>query len=311
MRVLRGFVLPTTMVLGVGLLLPADRNRSGAAEQAGAAVIQASKTHIDFTSGKNLVTRYVIDPKASKPYFWPLNALPGVSVTRAWPMEDDKGTKKDHDHPHHKSAWFCHGDVIPEGLEYKKHIKNVEGVDFWSETVGHGKIVCVRVDSPKTSKNQASIVTANEWRTAEGQKVLDETRTIHFYPFAPGANLLVLDVDLHASVCGITFGDTKEGSLGVRVKTSMRADRGKGVLINAEGKSGEGKGSNKDRAGCWGLVSAWCDYSGPADDAGTVAGISLFADPNNRIDTAWHARNYGLLAANPFGRKRSQFPECL
>jgi hypothetical protein len=56
-------------------------------------------------------------------------------------------------------------------------------------------------------------------------------------------------------------------------------------------------------------VSAWCDYSGPVDEAGTVAGIAVFADPGNPIDTAWHARDYGLLAANPFGRDRhAKFP---
>jgi hypothetical protein len=54
-------------------------------------------------------------------------------------------------------------------------------------------------------------------------------------------------------------------------------------------------------------VSAWCDYSGPAD--GKTAGIALLADPNNPVPTAWHSRNYGLMAANPFGRARSGFPD--
>ena len=38
--------------------------------------------------------------------------------------------------------------------------------------------------------------------------------------------------------------------------------------------------------------------------------LSGAATPNNSIDTAWHARAYGLLAANPFGReKHAQFPD--
>jgi hypothetical protein len=265
--------------------------------------IQVEKSQVDLLAGKDLVARYVIDEKVAKPYFFPLQVA-GRDVTRSWPPP--AGEAKDH--PHQKSAWFCHGDVIPEGLELKQKIRGVDGVDFWSEAKGHGRIVCTRVDKPTSSRGGASVVTANEWRTADGQKILDETRTIGLYPL-PAGNLIVLDIDLVASTVPITFGDTKEGSLGVRVRESLRVDRGKGQLVNAEGKSGEGAKSNAKRDGCWGLVSAWCDYSGPVDDAGTVAGIAVFADPGNRIDTAWHARNYGLLAANPFGRNRAGFPD--
>jgi hypothetical protein len=312
MRSLSGFgrLFP---LLSFGLLAVLEPSRGAEPEPAGAVAIQAGKTAIDFRAGKTLVARYVIDPRAAKPYFWPLNALPGLAVTRSWPMEEGKGEAKDH--VHQKSAWFCHGDVIPVGMDFKKHFKNVAGIDFWSEGKGHGDIVCVKVGEPKIDKNHGSITTTNEWRTAEGQKVMDETRTIHFYHFGKGSNLIVLDINLHASVCPIEFGDTKEGSLGVRVRESLRVDRGKGRLTNAEGKSGEGatvkgKGTNAEKKGCWGLVSSWCDYSGPVDDSGTVAGISVFADPDNPIDTAWHVRNYGLLAANPFGReKHAGFPD--
>jgi hypothetical protein len=292
------------------LTTPARSESDAAPDQA---TIEVGKTHIDFRAGKTLVARYVTDSKAAKPYFWPVNALPGMSVTRPWPMEEGKGEAKDH--PHQKSVWFCHGDVIPVGMDYKKHFKNVEGIDFWSEGKGHGNIVVVKVGKPIAEKNHASITTTNEWRTAEGQKILDETRVIHLHHFGKGSNLLVLNIDLHASTVDVKFGDTKEGSLGVRVRESLRVDRGKGKLTNAEGKSGEGKtikgkGTNANREGCWGLVSAWCDYSGPVDKEGTIAGIAVFADPGNSIDTAWHARNYGLLAANPFGRaKHAGFPD--
>ena len=39
--------------------------------------------------------------------------------------------------------------MIPEGMEFKVRSsdKRVKGVDFWSETAGHGKIVCVSVPS--------------------------------------------------------------------------------------------------------------------------------------------------------------------
>jgi hypothetical protein len=261
--------------------------------------VQAEKTHLDFKVAGSLVARYRIEPEQSKPYFYPLYALPGEEITQNGPS----------DHKHHRSAWFCHGDVIPEGLSVKKHFRNVVGVDFWSEGKGHGKIVCVRVGKPKIDRDHASVVTTNEWRTAEGQKVLDEVRTIHFYHLGANQNLIILDIDLDASVVPITFGDTKEGSMGIRIRPSVRADKGKGRLTNAEGKVNEGKGQNKEKKGCWGLVSAWCDYSGPVGD-GRTAGLTLFADPTNPVDSAWHARNYGLLAANPFGRdKHARFPD--
>src|ERR1700730_9816725 len=103
-------------------------------------------------------------------------------MTRSWPMEKAQpgGSM---DHVHQKSAWFCHGDVIPEGLELKDKIKGVEGVDFWSESPGHGRIVCTHVDEARQDMNRSRITTRNEWRTAGGTKILDETRAISLYDF--------------------------------------------------------------------------------------------------------------------------------
>lgn len=296
-----GFAL-LAFVLAALPLLPARE-----AAPADEPVIEAGKGYLEFRHGETLFTRYNVAETVAKPYFYPVHALDGVRVTRAWPMEKDPEVKKT-DHPHQKSIWFCHGDVVPEGLDYKKHSRGVAGIDFWAEGKGHGKIVCVKVEEPVKTKNHASVRTKNEWRTAEGQKVLEETRTIHYFHAAPGANLLVLDIDLHASDYPITFADTKEGSLGVRVREPIRGDQ-KGILTNAEGKTGEGRRPNKDKKGCWGLLSAWCDYSGPVDDKQN-AGIAVFADPKNPVDTCWHVGNYGLMAANPFGReKHAGFPD--
>jgi hypothetical protein len=217
-------------------------------------------------------------------------------------MEKGK-TGETTDHVHQKSAWFCHGDVIPEGLELKQHIKGVEGVDFWSESKGHGRIVCKGYRDlrggldVKGGGKEVVLTTPNEWQTADGVKILDETRTIHVYVLN-GARLIVLDIDLHASVCPITFGDTKEGALGVRVNDQITEAKGNGRITNAEGETGEKE--------CWGRVSAWCDYSGTID--GKKAGIAIFADPKNPHPTCWHVRGYGLMAANPFGRAKSGFP---
>lgn len=254
---------------------------------------------IEFYAGNELVTRYYYKDYA-KPIFWPVNAPGGIPLTRNYPPPEGQAA----DHPHQKSAWFCHGDVIPEGINFKSPIKNVEGVDFWSEAKGHGKIVTVQDDAAPRKDGTAWIQAKNEWRTADDKKILDELRIIRVRDLGK-ARLITVEIDLHASVCPITFGDTKEGSFGVRINDVINAEvakkgkeAGKGKIQNADGKIGE-----KD---CWGQRSAWCDYSGPIN--GKVVGLAIFDDPKN-IPACWHVRGYGLMAANPFGRdKHAKFP---
>jgi hypothetical protein len=261
--------------------------------------IKAAKDHIDFLVGTDLVGRYHIGKNVAKPYFWPLNGPGGTPIARGWPMvEAKKGESIDH--PHQKSLWFCHGDIIPEGIEIKHKIRGIEGIDFWSEAKGHGKIVCTGVLprglEPARGSHDA-VTTTNEWQTADGLKILDEERTLHLYSFGK-TRLLIFDIDLHASVTALTFGDTKEGSMGLRVNDAIRENKGNGKLVNAEGLIDMNK--------CWGRMSAWCDYSGTID--GKKVGIAIFDHPANKPAACWHSRDYGLMAANPFGREKSGFP---
>jgi hypothetical protein len=266
--------------------------------------IKVSDEHIDFLVGTDVVSRYHKGADVAKPYFWPVAGPGGVALTRAWPMVESQAGQSS-DHPHQKSAWFCHGDVIPEGVEVRDRIKGIEGVDFWSETRGHGRIVCTQVQNATVAGSHGRIPTHNEWRTADGVKILDEERTIHLYDFGD-TRLFVLDIDLYAGVCPVTFGDTKEGSMGVRVSDRITEEKrvgkkvvqGAGKIENAPGQVGE--------KACWGRVSDWCDYSGPIDDK--VVGLAILADPSNKYPSCWHSRGYGLMAANPFGRARSGFP---
>src|SRR5262249_34958055 len=163
----------------------------------------------DFRDGSTLITRYHFGRDAAKPYFWPMYAPSDIPVTRAWPME--KGAPKEtKDHVHQKSAWFCHGDVIPEGIELKSKIKGVEGVDFWSEAAGHGRIAWLNTTNRTGIPRKDQIVTHNIWRTSENVAILNEERVITLKLLGDN-RLLTIDIDLHASECPITFGDTKEG----------------------------------------------------------------------------------------------------
>lgn len=253
------------------------------------------KNAIEFHLNGKLATRYLFDESLSKPVFWPVLAPGETPVTRAWPI--DKSNKTDStDHIHQKSFWFCHGDVIPEKATLTSKIRGVDGVDFWSENKGHGVI---RQTSKEISKkgNAIVLVTQNEWM---GDKllVLKEKRTMTFKE-APQGWVMVVESELTPGEHPVIFGDTKEGALGLRVHDQINATKkGNGEIRQPGGKKGEKE--------CWGMRAPWCDYSGEVD--GKKVGVTVFASEKNPVPTCWHVRGYGLMAANPFGRKRAAFP---
>lgn len=269
------------------------------------------KDAIEFKSGDAVAARYqyagtVPDEKGkgqkplAKPVLWPLHTPAGAPVTGFAPS----------DHVHHKSVWFCHGDVIPEGVELKVKAPNKrdKGVDFWSEVKNgngeHGVIKCVKVGEPKShGAGHVSVETHNEWLAPEGLKIMDEVRVIHFIDGKEGRTF-AFDITLKANDFPITFGDTKEGSFGVRVHEKLRpADKAGATLTTADGKTIAPPA--KDNLPFWGQPSEWVDYSGALD--GKAVGIAVFDHPGNP-KASWHARAYGLVGANPFGRAHSGFP---
>ena len=125
----------------------------------------------------------------------------------------------------------------------------------------------------------------------DGKKVCEDERTLIFGEDEYGRYIDFL-VTLIASEGDLTFGETKEGSFGVRANAPLTVDSKQGAhILNSRGQV-------DDKA--WGMFADWVDDYGPVD--GEVVGIAMFSDPNNfRHPTRWHARTYGLLAANPFG----------
>src|SRR6185295_2116583 len=90
----------------------------------------------------------------------------------------------------------------------------------------------------------------------------------------------------------VVFGDTKEGSFGVRMASSIRVDSKQGgEIVNSDGLTNQA---------AWGKPAAWVDYHGPVD--GQQVGLAILNHPSSfRYPTYWHVRTYGLFAANPFG----------
>src|SRR5262245_22177026 len=104
----------TRVTFAVGLVAAAAMVAFGlpgpAAGTKEATIIKVKGDELEFICAKDVVARYHKDSKAAKPYLWPILGPGNVPVTRAWPMETGKANESN-DHPHQKSAWFCHGDV--------------------------------------------------------------------------------------------------------------------------------------------------------------------------------------------------------
>ncbi|HUQ91312.1 MAG TPA: PmoA family protein [Bryobacteraceae bacterium] len=226
-------------------------------------------------------TELWIGPEVRKPILYPLYSATGKAVTRRWPMEQTQGESKDH--PHHRGLSFTHGDV--------------NGMDFWSSDPlarqdARVKIALTKVHSAKGGKKDGKIEASFDWLDKSGKPVLHEARTMKFYA-EPDRRTLDLDIKLTAAT-EVKFGDTKEGSLGIRLADALaeQKGRGNGKMTNAEGAEGE--------KAVWGKPSPWVDYGGMLD--GEQVGITIMDHPSNpRHPTHWHSRAYGLFAANIFG----------
>ncbi len=214
-------------------------------------------------------------PDAPKPYFSPLRSASGKIVTRQYPMAEIAGESRDHQH--HRGLWLGYIDV--------------NGFNFWENEFSYhranaGKMLArdVQIDA-KAGKLRAVL----DWLGPGGQKVLTEARTM---TFRGDSKLRIVDIDatLTASVKCV-FGDDKDGAFAVRMADQLTEKTGTGVITSSEG------GRRMD--GVWGKRAKWVDYSGTLD--GEPLGLAIFDHPAGFHHPArWHARDYGLVAANPF-----------
>ena len=163
----------------LALLLFASFTQVGAFAQGDVVVAAKKDGEVAVTvGGKPFTTLVAQKDGLAKPYLYPILAPNGTPVTRDWPMKSGTANETK-DHVHQKSAWFCHGDVIPEGVELKvkSSDKRVAGVDFWAESKDHGIIAATDVNVLKSNApNEAFISTIMEWRAPEGLVVLTEKR---------------------------------------------------------------------------------------------------------------------------------------
>jgi hypothetical protein len=244
-----------------------------------------SEHHIDVFIGGRPFTTYQFDPAVAKPYLSPLRSAQGTVVTRGFPMVTIIAGE-DHDEPHQRAMYFAHGDI--------------NGFDFWGEAAYPRWS-----DHPASSFGRTVFRTLNEMSGGPDVGMLRATfdlvtpngpiaEEIQMYRFGGNESSRTIDCEftIHSNNGPVTMGDSKEGTFAIRVVKAL--DSPPGHMVNSRGASGE--------KAIWGKQAEWVDYYGRV--AGEDLGIAIFSHPQDlRAPTYWHARAYGLLAANPFGLK--------
>jgi len=174
----------------------------------------------------------------------------------------------------HPGIWMAFGDL--------------DGEDFWRNK---GRVVHeLFVTEPAGGPGKGTFAVRNRYERVGGQVVCHETCRITFL-VRPAGYLLVWDSTFFAER-EFCFGDQEEMGLAFRVTTPITVDNG-GTMRDSQGR--------KNGEGIWGKTAAWCDYSGSVDDR--RIGMTVMCHPENFRPSWIHARDYGLIAANPFGRK--------
>ena len=248
--------------------------------------LQTKDKQVDVVVDGRPFTTYFFTTKVAKPYFQPLRSVQGTIVTRDFPIENTIPPEHLKDRslePHQRPMYFGHG--------------NIDGIDFWGEAVfSHysddmvfGRTVFRTLDEVR-SGDTGALRAEFELKGPEGRVVADE---IQSYAFGGDENSRWIDCEItlvanHGS--DLTLGDSKEGTLGIRLAKELNSPPGH--MVNSAGAEGE--------KGIWGKQADWVDYDGTV--AGEKLGVAVFDSPrSSRHPTWWHARGYGLLAANPFG----------
>ena len=259
---------------------------------------------VDVTIDGQPFTSFVWPTSLKKPVLYPLVSSDGVTVTRGYPLEPRPGERTDH--PHHAGVWFNYG--------------NVNGFDFWnnSEAIPEarrdkmGTIHLQKIVSTKSGADRGELVTRSVWTAGNGKDLLDETT---HYVFSRRGDERVIDrITTLTALDRVVFHDDKEGVLGIRVahflesptekggtftdadghptKVSSSVPGATGVYLTSEGVKGDAVWSTRGR---------WCLLTGhTGDHVETVAILDHTGNPG--YPTYWHARGYGLFAANPLGR---------
>jgi hypothetical protein len=260
---------------------------------------------VDITVDGKPFTSYIYPTTLKKPTLWPIVTAKGGTITRGFPPK--KGERVDH--PHHVGLWFNHGDV--------------NGFDFWNNSEAirpdqakkYGTIVHRKVGQVKSGAGQGELNVEMDWVAGDGATLLRENTKFIF-----GANDGKRTIDRITTLTTldkqVVFRDNKEGVLGLRVTRALEHPATKPeVFADASGKATpvpvldntgvtgmytSSEGLKGDAV--WGTRGRWTFLSATlGTEPVTVAMLDHPSNPG--YPTYWHARGYGLFAANMLGNK--------
>lgn len=237
---------------------------------------------------KEVATYIYRHNKVQRPFFAHVKAPSGTQLTRNFPPS--AGDSKDHADMH-PGLWMAFGDI--------------SGEDFWRNK---GRVVHEKfVERPTGGQGRGSFLQRKSYQRSDGSVVCveDFRCTIHVlkegylidwhstFSMPPNSDKQSTEAPTSESQDqAFYFGDQEEMGLGIRVATPI-TEKNSGQITDSKGRKGAKR--------VWSQSSAWCDYSGFINNE--PLGITLLCHPENFRESWMHARNYGLVAANAFGRK--------
>jgi hypothetical protein len=236
--------------------------------------VESRGDRLIITHNNRPVAQYVFrDEKIFRPYFAHVHTPDGIQVTRNHPPLAGKDSV-DHD-TMHPGIWLAFGDI--------------SGQDFWRNkaTIRHERFV----ESPSVRDGKLMFTTSNTL-LATNKKTLARLISDFTLTSRTDGFLLIWDASFTPATDGFAFGDQEEMGFGIRVATPISEKNG-GLVRNSDGLIGA--------KNTWGKTAAWCDYSGLLGNR--LVGIAVMHGPKNVRLSWFHSRDYGLIVANPFGRK--------
>lgn len=260
---------------------------------------------VDVLIGGNLFTTFLYPDTLEKPVLYPLTTASGAVVTRGFPINPKPEDPTDH--PHHIGLWF--------------NFENLNGLDFWNNSYAipadiknqYGWIRTDKITETKSGTTGVLAYHAN-WTNEAREVILGETTR---YEFTGTANQRIIDrVTTLKAITDAVFTDAKDGMLGLRLAHELQIPTtkdekftdSKGIVTLVKGGTDKiptgnyltSEGKTGDAA--WSTRGVWCKVYGKIGaDSVSVAIIDHPQNPN--YPTFWHARGYGLFAANPLGEK--------
>lgn len=268
-------------------------------------VVREADKKADVMIDGKLFTTYCWPDNVMKPILYPVMTSEGTEITRGYPIKPRAGERVDH--PHHVGIWFNYGDV--------------DGLDFWnnSEAIptdkksSYGTIKHVKIDKLKEGTGEAYMVTTASWIDPSGKELLSEKTEYHFV--AKGATRFIDRIaTLTATGKTVSMKDNKEGMIAIRVARQLELpSKDKVIMTDAKGNpttvkqmTNEGvSGSYRSSEGIkdddvWSTRGKWMDLNGTIGNE-KIAVVLIDHPKNQSYPTYWHARGYGLFAANPLG----------